>query len=98
MGVFLTCLYKLDVAFPTFFNSRRYNQSSSLYGIRPPTGVDLALGLSGYDKVGVEEFPPQKQRPPTTLQPLKDEDEEMKRRIGEQPLQGFLLHTFFMPD
>ena len=44
--------------------------------------MDLALGLSGYDKVGNNDFPAHKQRPPSTLQPLKDEDEEMKRRVA----------------
>ena len=44
--------------------------------------MDLALGLGGYDKVGNNDFPAHKQRPPSTLQPLKDEDEEMKRRVA----------------
>ena len=44
--------------------------------------MDLALGLSGYDKVGNNDFPAHKLRPPSTLQPLKDEDEEMKRRVA----------------
>ena len=60
----------------------RYSLGSSNYTSRPPTGVDLALGLSGYDKVGNNDFPAHKQRPPSTLQPLKDEDEEMKRRVA----------------
>lgn len=58
-----------------------YSQGGASYTIRPPTGVDLALGLSGYDKLG-NDFPAHKQRPPSTLQPLKDEDEEMKRRVA----------------
>lgn len=60
-----------------------YSQGSSSYTIRPPTGVDLALGLGGYDKLGpANDFPAHKQRAPSTLQPLKDEDEEMKRRVA----------------
>ena len=49
----------------------RYSLGSSNYTSRPPTGVDLALGLGGYDKVGNNDFPAHKQRPPSTLQPLK---------------------------
>ena len=60
-----------------------YSQGSSSFTIRPPTGVDLALGLSGYDKLGNDLPPSHKQRPPCTLQPLKDEDEEMKRRVAK---------------
>ena len=47
----------------------KYSQGGGSYTVRPPTGVDLALGLSGFhDKlsdVGSQE------RTPTTLQPLK---------------------------
>ena len=49
----------------------KYSQGASSYSIRAPTGVDLALGLSGYDKLG-KTLPPE--RTPTTLQPLKDSD------------------------
>ena len=63
-----------------------YSQGGANLSNRPPTGVDLALGLSGYDKLA-NDFPPHKQRPPTTLQPLKDEDEEMKRRVADLDAQ-----------
>ena len=66
----------------------RYSLGSSNYTSRPPTGVDLALGLGGYDKVGNNDFPAHKQRPPSTLQPLKDEDEEMKRRVASLDSQA----------
>ena len=47
----------------------KYSQGGGSYTVRPPTGVDLALGLSGFhDKLG--DVGPQ-ERPPTTLQPLK---------------------------
>ena len=49
--------------------------------------MDLALGLSGYDKLGPDDFPAHKQRPPSTLQPLKDADEEMKRRVASLDAQ-----------
>jgi hypothetical protein len=57
----------------------RYSQGSAQYTARPPTGVDLALGLSGYDNFGGGLEPVK--RVPSSLQPLKDEDEERKRRV-----------------
>ena len=57
----------------------RYSQGQSRYTTRPPTGVDLALGLGGYDKFGDSLEP---KRTPSTLQPLKDEDEERRKRVA----------------
>ena len=56
----------------------KYSQGASSYSIRAPTGVDLALGLSGYDKLG-KNLPPE--RIPTTLQSYKDSD-MMRKNIG----------------
>ena len=61
-----------------------------MYTSRPPTGVDLALGLSGYDKLYNTEATTashREVRTPTTLQAYKDEDEEMKRRVASLDAQ-----------
>ena len=54
----------------------------SKYTSRPPTGVDLALGLNGYDKLPVAS----KGRVPSTLQPLEDVDdlEKVRRRMSRR--------------
>lgn len=69
--------------------SLSYSQGGALYTSRPPTGVDLALGLSGYDKLYNTEATTASRevRTPTTLQAYKDEDEEMKRRVASLDTQ-----------
>lgn len=70
--------------------SLSYSQGGALYTSRPPTGVDLALGLSGYDKLYNTEATTashREVRTPTTLQAYKDEDEEMKRRVASLDAQ-----------
>ena len=73
------------IVYCTFFHisdhdkyAPKYSQGASSYSIRAPTGVDLALGLSGYDKLG-KNLPPE--RIPTTLQSYKDSD-MMRKNIG----------------
>ena len=72
-------------------SSLRYSQGGALHTSRPPTGVDLALGLSGYDKFynaqNSSQASTREVRTPTTLQAYKDEDEEMKRRVASLDAQ-----------
>ena len=61
----------------------KYSQGASSYSIRAPTGVDLALGLSGYDKLG-KNLPPE--RIPTTLQSYKDSDMMRKKSVNRRKI------------
>ena len=76
--------------FSTFFHisdhdkyAPKYSQGASSYSIRAPTGVDLALGLSGYDKLG-KNLPPE--RIPTTLQSYKDSDMMRKKSVNRRKI------------
>jgi len=73
----------------------RYSTGNSTYTSRPPTGVDLALGLNGYDKLPASAGP---SRLPSTLQPLEDVDvlEKCRRRMARRETEDirYLLLLF----
>jgi hypothetical protein len=61
----------------------RYSTGNSNFTSRPPTGVDLALGLNGYDKLPANLGP---SRLPSSLQPLEDVDvlDKCRRRMARR--------------
>ena len=65
------------------FKNFRYSVGNSKFTSRPPTGVDLALGLNGYDKLPVQFGPA---RAPSSLQPLDDLDDldKCRRRMARR--------------
>ena len=74
----------------------KYSQGGGSYTVRPPTGVDLALGLSGFhDKLS--DVGPQ-ERPPTTLQPLKGnmiKIDLLKPKTSKKKNRNNFSKTFF---
>ena len=63
----------------------RYSIGNSRFTSRPPTGVDLALGLNGYDKLG-SSTATTSARIPSTLKPLDDFDDidKVRRRMARR--------------
>jgi hypothetical protein len=82
----------LTVRFPQMYSHAphlhifRYSIGNSRFTSRPPTGVDLALGLNGYDKLKPPEGPA---RLPSSLQPLEDTDdiEKVRRRMARREVE-----------
>ena len=63
---------------------------NSKYTSRPPTGVDIALGLNGYDKLP---GPAGVSRLPSSLQPLDDVDDldKCRRRMARRETEDYKL-------
>ncbi len=73
----------------------RYSVGNSKFTSRPPTGVDLALGLNGYDKLPVQFGPA---RAPSSLQPLEDLDvlDKCRRRMARRETEDIRLAFRFI--
>jgi hypothetical protein len=73
----------------------RYSVGNSKFTSRPPTGVDLALGLNGYDKLPAQFGPA---RAPSSLQPLEDLDvvDKCRRRMARRETEDIRLAFRFI--
>ena len=66
----------------------RYSVGNSKFTTRPPTGIDLALGLNGYDKLS-SSTATTPARVPSSLKPLDDVDDmdKVRRRMVRRELE-----------